>query len=109
MLSLHCQEPWWTHLACRRKRIEGRKHNVEKYASFTIGSTVRIYRDNTTQYVDLVLMDKLYFPSLEAYLQYYGYATVLPGCPSFEAAVKIYEAFWSKEEIQKVGMIAFHF
>ena len=114
-LRLQIDEPWFTYIEQKRKKIEGRKNN-QKYIDM-VGQDVIIFNKNNEElaiHVDNIIV----YDNIEKYLKTEGLDKTLPGIKTIQEAKEIYlgfknekgESVFSDKKVEDAGgFIAIHF
>lgn len=100
MLSIHCEDPWFSKIKSGEKKVEGRK-NALKYQSLKKGDLLRFYFKDESLVMRITKI--VHYKVLEEYLVKEGIQNALPGASSLEEALAVYHQWSSDEEIAKVG------
>lgn len=105
-LIIHCDDPWFTHIEKGRKRVEGRKGH-QKYKDLEPGGLVQFRCTQEPKREFLARVESVdHYKTLEEYLEEVGLEKALPGVATTEGALKIYSAWNTKEEIERLGFVA---
>lgn len=104
-LTLNCEDPWFSLLEKGIKSVEGRK-GKDKYLSLKPGNIIQFQCTNSTRsfIATVVRVDR--FTSLADYLNEVTLEKALPGIQTLEEGIRIYSAWSTPEEIQKLGFVA---
>lgn len=111
--TIECGDPWFSWIQAGNKVVEGRK-NSPKWMGLKSGDTL-IFVDLITQsaqprtfsaqVVDVTLYEA--GPGvLRKYLETEMLSRVLPGVATIEEGEKIYQQWWSREQYEKLGILA---
>jgi len=105
-LTIQCDDPWFTHIKNGSKRVEGRK-GQPKYKDLAAGDLVQFRCTQEPKRDFLAHVERVdFYESLEAYLEGVGISTALPSVSIMEDALKIYSAWSTREEIERLGFVA---
>jgi ASC-1-like (ASCH) protein len=102
--ELHCQDPWFSLLKEGAKSVEGRI-NKAPCSQIKPGDQILFYNDQDKFFATVIKVQ--HFISLSEYLETVGLQSALPGISSIKEGCNVYLKFYSEEEIQKSGMLAF--
>ncbi|GAQ82654.1 RNA-binding ASCH domain protein [Klebsormidium nitens] len=101
-LSLHVQEPWFSHLKSGAKSVEGRCAK-EAYTRLEVGS-ILLVNDSLL----LQVKASVNYDSFSSLLAQEGLQRVLPGCASHVDGCTVYRAFYTEEQERAAGVVAIH-
>ena len=102
--ELHCQEPWFSYLREGKKTVEGRL-NDQECDSIRKGDEIELYNDKQRFRLTVTKVKK--FATLTEYLETVGLKAALPGIKTIDEGRKIYLQFYTEEQIEQYGMLAF--
>lgn len=102
MMTLHCEDPWFSYLRDGVKKVEGRKGTplhlkikVGDYLTFTNGMEGFVAEVTGIRH----------YASLEEYLTDVGISRALPGIKTMEEAKAIYLQWSQEEQIKEFGFL----
>jgi ASC-1-like (ASCH) protein len=101
---LHCQEPWCQLLQDKEKTVEGRLNDKE-CSMIRVGDQIKFYNEHRVFLATVTKVQQ--FATLPDYLDAVGLQNALPGIKSIEEGCQIYLKFYTPEQIQKFGVLAF--
>ena len=104
ILTINCEEPWFSLLEKGEKPVEGRK-GKKKYRELRTGDKIH-FQCTQSKKSFLATVEKVdCFNSLSDYLEEVTLEKALPGITSFEAAQQIYLQWSTIEEINALGFV----
>lgn len=101
--TLHCQDPWFTHIKEGRKPAEGRK-NLPKFRNWEPGDRLLFVLGDQSFETEVVALRR--YKSLEDYLTTETLERTLPGAETMVEGIAIYLQWSSKVEIERYGFLA---
>ena len=98
---------WYRKIEDCKKRIEGRKGTL-KYQRVQIFDMAKIVdaANHNNFFFKRVIGIKRY-PDLRQYLEQEGLRQALPGVMTIEEGIEVYLNFWTFEEVEEFGILAF--
>jgi|SRR5665648_413952 len=102
---IEVDDRWWTDIAQREKKVEGRKANP-KWNSLQLGDVVAIQRKSDQRQCELQITDLRWYPTLFDFLLNEGLRIVLPGITTMEEAIAEYLKYSTVDEYRQFGVMA---
>lgn len=103
-MDINVQDPWFSHIAAKRKSIEGRL-NKGTFAGLTKGQALNI-KGPDGRTVRAVVRRIRRYDSFAAYLSQEGLRKTLPGVATIDEGVAVYRRFYTEEAERQHGVLA---
>lgn len=100
--SIHCADPWFTHILEGRKPVEGRK-NTHTYHKIQQGDTICFTNGKKSFEADVIEIRK--YSTLEDYFADVTLEKALPDVATLEEGIAIYLQWSTEAQIQQYGFI----
>ena len=97
---------WFDAIESGLKTVEGRKGSLT-FVNVKVGDYFRFVSSDGRTYLTKI-SNIVPYPSVESYLLTEGLNKTLPGVKTLEEGVAIYNEFWTPEDVEKYGVLAFH-
>lgn len=102
MLSIHCDDPWFTYIRKGLKTVEGRK-NTHSYKRIRTGD--RLSFTNGKESFTAEVTEIRNYTTLEEYLEDVTLEKALPGVETVEEGLSIYYQWSPEEKIKQYGFV----
>lgn len=102
MITIHCQDPWFSFIRDGLKPVEGRK-GTPQHKKIKVGDLLN-FTNGTEEFVAKVTEVRTY-ASLEDYFEDVRLEKALPGVKSLEAGLAIYHQWSTEEQIKEYGFL----
>ena len=106
--SNHRAEPYFTFVKNGQKTIEGRIRKG-KYQSIAPGDTITVQNLDETDSINVVVTRVVSYDSLSAMLATEDLNKILPNAKNIKDGIRLYREFYSLEQEQEFGVVAFGF
>ena len=101
---LHCQDPWFHYLHEKKKTVEGRL-NKGACSLIKAGDQIEFYNGDHSFFLTVTRIQ--HFATLVGYLKTVGLQNALPEIKTIQEGCEIYLKFYSEDDLQKFGILAF--
>lgn len=100
--TIHCDDPWFTHIREGIKPVEGRK-KTHSYQRIRPGDKINFTNGKENFIADVTEIRE--YASIENYLEDVTLEKALPGIATIEEALNIYYQWSSEEKIRQYGFL----
>lgn len=105
IFNVNLKQCYFEQIKNGEKTIEGRL-NKDKFAKFKIGDIIT-FKDESDNQFDAKITNINIFNSFQSYLEKMTIEKCLPNVKTIEEGIEIYRQFYSIEDEQKYGIMAF--
>ncbi len=102
LMTIHCEDPWFSYIRDGVKTVEGRK-GTHSYKKIKVGDFLN-FTNGMEGFVAEVKEIREY-ASLDEYLKDVGISNALPGVKTLEEAKEIYLQWSQEEQIKTYGFL----
>ncbi len=107
MPEIRIQEPWFSLIKNKKKRIEGRL-NKGLFASLKKGDTITIINNNSDDKINAKIKKIKKYETFEEYLSQEGLKRTLPGIKTIKEGCDVYYKYYTKEQELEYKILAIY-